>query len=336
MTTAAPSVPFTHLAHLTDDRGVFEHALYAVPRREHGYCVDDAARGVVVLCREPVPAHALRRLLRCYLGLVSSAVDSSGRCHNRMGPDRRWQDEATTGDWWGRAVWALGSAATAAPSHVMRRRALSVFHRAVGARSAHRHAMAFAALGAAAVVRLDPDDTAARAVLHDSVATIGPVGQRPDWPWPEPRLRYGNAALAEALIVAGHAVGDAAALDRGLCMLNLLLRTEVRDGHLSVTPVGGRGPSDAVPGFDQQPIEVAALVDACASAYRVTSDPAWLDTVRLGWLWFLGANDSGAVMFDPETGGGYDGLEAGGRNANQGAESTLAMLSTAQQARRLL
>jgi hypothetical protein len=40
-------------------------------------------------------------------------------------------------------------------------------------------------------------------------------------------------------------------------------------------------------------------------------------------------------MFDPGTGGGYDGLERHGRNENQGAESTLAMLSTAQQACRI-
>ena len=40
-------------------------------------------------------------------------------------------------------------------------------------------------------------------------------------------------------------------------------------------------------------------------------------------------------MFDPGTGAGYDGLERHGRNLNQGAESTLAMLATAQQALRV-
>jgi hypothetical protein len=40
-------------------------------------------------------------------------------------------------------------------------------------------------------------------------------------------------------------------------------------------------------------------------------------------------------MLDPHTGGGFDGLHRAGRNLNQGAESTLAALSTAQQARRL-
>ncbi len=75
--------------------------------------------------------------------------------------------------------------------------------------------------------------------------------------------------------------------------------------------------------------------DACASAFRITHESRWLTGVNLAWDWFLGDNDSSTLMFDPDTGGGYDGLEQGGCNINQGAESTLAVLSTVQQARRL-
>ena len=46
--------------------------------------------------------------------------------------------------------------------------------------------------------------------------------------------------------------------------------------------------------------------------------------------WFDGLNDVGVAMFDPETGGGFDGLEAAGVNQNQGAESTIAFVSTMQ------
>ena len=46
--------------------------------------------------------------------------------------------------------------------------------------------------------------------------------------------------------------------------------------------------------------------------------------------WFLGDNDAGTPLYDPVTGGGYDGLHVDGRNANQGAESTLAMIATLQ------
>jgi hypothetical protein len=40
-------------------------------------------------------------------------------------------------------------------------------------------------------------------------------------------------------------------------------------------------------------------------------------------------------MLDEETGGGADGLNPQGRSENQGAESTLALLSTLQHGRRL-
>jgi hypothetical protein len=326
---------FDHLERLTDDRGLFEHALLTVPRREHGYCVDDAARGLVVACREPEPGPG-HRLARCYLAFVLDALDPTGACHNRMSADGQWHDEAAVGDWWGRALWGLGVAAARARTPGMRARALGGFRVAAQCRSPHVRPMAFAALGAAELLGNRPDELAARRLLTDMLAAIGePAGDDSLWPWPEQRLSYGNASIAEALIVAGEALPDESALDRGLGLLEFLLRTETRDGHLSVTPVGGRGRDDAGPGYDQQPIEVAALADACASAFRITRQSSWLTGVRMAWDWFLGDNDSGTPMFDPRTGGGYDGLERHGRNLNQGAESTLAMLATAQQARRI-
>ena len=40
-------------------------------------------------------------------------------------------------------------------------------------------------------------------------------------------------------------------------------------------------------------------------------------------------------MWDPGSGGGYDGLHPWGPNLNQGAESTLALVSVLQLARRV-
>jgi hypothetical protein len=327
---------FDHLERLTDDRGLFEHALRTDPRPEHGYCVDDVARGLVVVCRQPEPGPTVRRLARCYLTFVLDAIDPTGACHNRMAVDGQWRDEAAVGDWWGRALWGLGVAATSAHTPGMRARALCGFRIAAQCRSPHVRSMAFAALGAAELLSQRPDELAARALLVDTLTVIGrPRVDDPAWPWPEARLGYANASIAEALIVAGDALPDESALNRGLQLLEFLLRTETRDGHLSVTPVGGRGPDDAGPGYDQQPIEVSALAAACGSAFRITKQSSWLTGVSLAWDWFGGDNDSATPMFDPRTGGGYDGLERDGRNLNQGAESTLAMLATAQQARRL-
>jgi hypothetical protein len=337
MTTAKtkPTPVFDHLDVLSDERGLFEHALHSTPRPEHGYCVDDAARGLVVVCRESIPTPVLERLERCYLEFVLTALEPDGSCHNRMDADGAWSDDAALGDWWGRALWGLGVATSSASTAGLRARALTGFRIAAPQRSPHIRAMAFAALGAAEVRKVQPEERCAQQLLADAAHAICPTDLDPTWPWPEPRLSYGNGTLVEAMIVAGASLGSSQILHRGLAMLAFLLRVETRDGHLSVTPVGGRGPHDLGPGYDQQPIEAAAVADACASAYRVTQDPRWLRGIRLAWDWFLGDNDSATAMFDAHTGGGFDGLEPSGHNLNQGAESTLAMLSTAQQARRI-
>jgi hypothetical protein len=328
-----PMPVFDHLLRLTDDRGLFEHAELSVPRRDHGYCVDDVARALVVVCRESSADFTVRQLERRYLDFVLDGVQPDGTCHNRMDADGVWLDEPGTGDWWGRALWGLGVAGAHAHSTRGRLRALEGFRVAARQRSKHNRAMSYAALGAAEVLRVEPAERSAHDVLRAAIDCIGPIGADPHWPWPEPRLRYANGTVAQALIVAGVALDDTAAFEGGLFLLNFLLKTETRHGSLSVTPVGGRGRGEVAPRFDQQPIEIAALADACVSAYQATDDPRWLAGVRVAWNWFLGHNDAATPMFDSTTGAGYDGLEAAGRNSNQGAESTLAVLSTAQHAR---
>src|ERR1700745_3177733 len=48
-----PDPPFRHLIRITDHIGLLEYAEGIVPRHEGGYCVDDAAGGLMILCREP-------------------------------------------------------------------------------------------------------------------------------------------------------------------------------------------------------------------------------------------------------------------------------------------
>ena len=192
--------------------------------------------------------------------------------------------------------------------------------------------MTFAALGAAEVVAVDPHHVGARRLLEGLLDMVGPVSSGA-WGWPEPQLRYANAALAEAVIAAGALLGRDEDLDKGLDMLGWLLALETRGTHLSITGVAGRSPGDRSVQFDQQPIEVAALADACWRASRVSDDSRWPRGIEMAAAWFMGDNDIGVVMFDAASGGGYDGLMRGGVNLNQGAESTLAFIATMQRAR---
>ncbi|MET8150486.1 glycosyltransferase [Actinoplanes sp. NPDC049668] len=328
----APS--FAHLRRLTDDTGLLEHARHAVARRAHGYCTDDVARGLVVTSREAEPSPAVQRLAEVYLSFLTHAQHDSGAFHNRLGYDRRWTDEPGLGDWWGRALWGLGTAAARSTAPWIRREAMVAFNLGAARRSPAPHAMAFAGLGAAEVLRREPGNATAAALLADAAKAVGWPASDPEWSWPGPHLSYASAALAEVVIAAGRFQQDVALLAAGLRMLAWLRDSQLVDGRLSVLPAAGWRRGEPRQRYDQQPIEVAALADACATAAAATGDDGWHDGVRQAIGWFLGDNDRGAVMWDPATGGAYDGLTPLGPNLNQGAESTLALIATFQHAQR--
>jgi hypothetical protein len=331
---AVPAPRFEHLVHMTTAVGIFGHALHAQPRPEHGYCLDDVSRALVVAVRQPRATPTLRGVVRTYLAFVEQAQDETGAFMNRRSTDGAWAGSPTTDDHWGRALWSLGTTAGLARGHVATR-ALVVAERAMLTRSHLPRAMAYAALGAVEVLRAHPGHPAATHLLEDARQLLGnrpSVDQR--WRWPEPRLTYANAVLPESLIAIGEDLDDQALVDEGLAQLTWLLDLQTRDGHISVIPAAGWAPPEPLPGFDQQPIEVTALAEAAWRAYQATRDPAWLNVVDLCASWFLGNNDVGLRLYDHSTGGCADGLHADRINRNQGAESTVAALSTLQLARR--
>ena len=78
-TMTCPAVSFRHLQRLTDRVGLVECAEGIVPQREHGYCVDDAARGLALVCREPSPPEELVTLARRYLYFLAQAQSPDGQ-----------------------------------------------------------------------------------------------------------------------------------------------------------------------------------------------------------------------------------------------------------------
>lgn len=333
-----------HLLTLADSRGILEHANGTVPRLAHGYCTDDNARLLIFAVRDGGASRGTEMLAHLAMRFVQDSQVPDGAVRNRMSFTRQWVDEPSTNDCWGRAVWALGTAAARSNDALLRHRGLNGFERSTRLNSAWLRSRCFAALGAAEILGRDPHHPIARRVLGDAADRIPTLPQSRavgsaenresnsvSWLWPERRLTYANAVIPEVLIAAGTLLGEKRHLQRGLELLDWLVRTESNDGHLSVTSHVGRGPTDTGPQFDQQPIEVAAIADATHRAWLATDDPRWLDNFESCRSWFCGHNDVGVEMFDRASSGGYDGLTPTGPNLNQGAESTLAMLSTLQE-----
>lgn len=324
-----PAPRFDHLIHLTHAFGVWEHADVTTPRVAHGFCTDDNARALIVMGRDDSATSVLDDLAATYLGFVLDARMESGGFHNRRGPDGTWLDGRGSDDSQGRALWALGVTANRGRQPWMREAALAAFDASGAFESVHLRANAFALLGAVEVLVVAPGHTAASELLRRCAAPIAILaGSRV--PWVEPRLTYDNARLPEALLAAGDALGDTRWIRIGLRLLTWLTEVESKGDHFSFVAHDGWEIGDRRREFDQQPVEAAAMADACHRAWNITGDPAWRSRSIASAQWLIGRNDTRRVLYDEATGGSCDGLTHGGVNENQGAESTLAGLAALQ------
>ncbi len=333
---AIPDVSIAHLRRLTDDTGILQHAVYAVPNRHHGYCTDDNSRALVaaLMLYDLTKDDLALNLADYYLSFIHHAFNpEQNRFRNFMSYDRRWLEEIGSEDVHGRTVWALGSAAMLAPNDAILSMAIRMLHESIPALETLQapRAWAFALIGLHAYLTRFPGDTPARRIrllLADRLMAKFQSSASPNWPWCEDVLTYDNAKLPHALILVGKETDNRLMLDQGLHSLEWLVNLQIlENGRVSL--IGNRGwlsRSGKRARFDQQPVEAMALVEACAQAYRVTNDEVWFDRARTFLDWFTGNNDTGASLYDHQTGGCRDGLSADGPNLNQGAESTLAWL----------
>ncbi len=147
------------------------------------------------------------------------------------------------------------------------------------------------------------------------------------WQWFEDELTYDNAVLPHALYTAALTTGDERYLQIAEKTSEFLL-DKIFDGErFSFIGCKGwykRGGQRAV--FDQQPVEVASTVMMLRAAFEATGNTDFLKSQKKAFDWFLGENDLHIPVYDFRTKGCSDGLEPGGVNLNQGAESMVSFL----------
>lgn len=319
---------------MTDGTGILQHAIHSVPDRRHGYCIDDNARALILMCRMAgAPAEDRDRLITLYAAFVQHAWNPDLRCfRNFMHFDRSWCEDQGSEDSNGRALWSLGVAARDAGFQKHQAWASALFDStaSVAFTLGSPRAQAFAILGAAAMLEAHPGHRVSSEILRQSGGALGRLLERvrrPDWPWFETVLAYDNARLPEAMIRAGRALHDGAMLSAGLETLHWILEQQTApEGWFRAIGTESFGQILAPPSpFDQQPLEAQAVIDACAAAYEATEDAIWLAHARRAYRWYLGGNDLSLPLATFQDGGCYDGLMPTGLNRNQGAESILAL-----------
>ena len=331
-TVEVPEPSLAHLRKLTDDTGLYEHAKFTVPNREHGYCTDDNARAVIAMTKyyAQYPELQAFELFDIYLSFVLHSQNSDGSVRNFMNFDRTWVRNEPVNDALGRVLWALGTVMARPPSPSYLPIIKDSFDKSVRqVENQYPRGMAYSILGMSDYLKQFPgasDIKRQLAIAADELTALYEKNSYPDWQWFEDTLTYDNAILPYALFVAGLIFGDKY-LKVASKTCEFLLENTFNGDHFSFVGCKGwykRGGAKAA--FDQQPIEATSTVMMLRAAYDATGDSRFLTLQRKAFDWFLGENDLHVPLYDFRTKGCNDGLMPGGINLNQGAESTLSFL----------
>ncbi len=319
---------------MSDATGMLQHAIFSVPDRNHGYCLDDNCRALMLMHQMPdIDPELADQWTTTYAAFVQHAWNPDiGRFRNFMRFDRSWCESEGSEDSCGRALWSLGVTVRDGLFAKHRDWASQLFDTAISGMATLEapRAQAFAMLGAAAIIDARPGHAAARSLLEDfgtHLMALVDEARRPDWAWFETVLAYDNARLPQALIVAGRALDRDDFIRCGLETLAWIVAQQTApEGHFR--PVGsesfGRPYAAPLP-FDQQPLEAQATIEAAAVALGVDPDGPWLSIAENAYRWYLGQNDLAMPLADKAHAACFDGLTPVGVNRNQGAESLLAL-----------
>jgi glycosyltransferase involved in cell wall biosynthesis len=328
-----PEINLSHLTRMTDNFGIFHFAKYSKPEKRYGYSLDDNARALVVCAKyfKLNPKPEIENLLNIFLKFIKFTQRPSGTFANIVSYQKQ-KDATTDEDVQGRAIWALGYAAsqTLLPEKVrleaerMLKKALPHALKIISPR-----AVAFTLSGLYFYLKQNPDKklTGEFIKLADHQLNHYKNVASEDWHWFEDQLTYSNSKLPESLIYAYDLIGDKKYLEVAKKTVNFLDQITFEKDYYS--PIGQNGwyfRQKKRSYFDQQPEDTASTVETKVTAYKVTKDKKHLKDAYTAFQWFLGKNHLGQMVYDEVTGGCCDGVGQYAINLNQGAESTISYL----------
>lgn len=268
-----------------------------------------------------------------YIGFLAYTQRETGKWRNFVGYTREFLEEEGSEDSFGRAVHACSFAARTRAHGGIARLANQLLERALPWVSSLRapRAMAFCIAGLAELHYEHPDPKiySLMCTLADSLVELyrSASDAKKKWHWFEDRLTYCNAAFSKAFFLAYMASEKHIYLKIARESLDFLSSAMFKGGKLKVIGNHGWWLKGARPAeFDEQPVDAGLMVEAFLAGYSATEDSSYYSQAIDAFAWFLGRNSIGVHLYDPGTGGCFDGITPDGANLNQGAESLLAYM----------
>lgn len=338
MNYVIPEVKLDHIEKMTTDIGIIQFSKINQPDYSSGYTLDDNARALIALCMHfelTGEADDLQPIMT-YLNYIKLCIQPGGNFLNYMDINEEFtpqNQETNLDDANGRTIWALGfiiSKKSILPDEMVST-ALAIFEQTMPhIETIHStRALAFIIKGLyyynsvvkTSNIKVLTERLADRLVnmyLHESTK---------NWEWFESYLTYANSILPEAMLCASEVTGKKHFEGIAVESFDFLLNNIFNENGIEVISNKSRFYRGKVaPKFGEQPIDVAYTIMTLSLFYDRFTKKEYLDKMIHAFNWFLGENRLNQIVYNPCTGGCYDGLEEHNVNLNQGAESTISYL----------
>lgn len=333
-----PEVNLDHIKKLTNKVGMIQFARINKPDIRTGYTIDDNARALVALIMHYKQTKEADDLIyiKIYLDFIVSCQQQDGTFLNYVdlnGDFTNQNQEVNLEDSNGRTIWALGfllsesdlfPAGFSVIAEQTLRLALPGVHSMYSPRG-----IAFVVKGLYYfhIYRTSEAVSTLLITLAERLLAIYRHEGELGWEWFESYLTYGNSILPEAMLCAYKLTGNPIYKETAQATFAFLLNQTFTEKDIKViSNQGWLQKGEKAAAFGEQPIDVAYTILALDNFYIAFKDPEYLNKMHIAFNWFLGNNHLNQIIYNPCTGGCYDGLEQERVNLNQGAESTVTYL----------
>lgn len=333
-----PAINLDHLREMTTHDGMIQFSKINEPDINSGFTLDDNARALIAACMylNQTGDRSIIHTIEIYISFIEFCQQSGGNFLNYVDKEMRFtaqNEETNLDDANGRAIWALGytqTVRTLLPNELILQ-VEKIYNQAIHhiETVTSTRAMAFAIKGLYYdyTSTMRPIDKTIIAKLAFRIEQMYQHESSTNWEWFESYLTYANSILPESMLYAWLLTGDKIYKDISINSLNFLIGQIFNDKGIEVISNKNWLQKGEEQGqFGEQPIDVSYTVMTLNLFYDVFKEDEYHLKMNVAFNWFLGRNRLHQIIYNPCTGGCYDGLEETHVNLNQGAESTVSYL----------
>ena len=333
-----PPIKLNHLKQMTTDTGIIQFSKINQPDINSGYTLDDNARALVAICMYFKLTGDIRIIdnIQLYLNFIKLCSQQDGGFLNYIDENLNFTDQNSAtnlDDSNGRAVWALGyliSLADILPVEIISKAETILEKSILRISTVHStRAMAFAIKGLyyCSTVKKSSENDILLITFANRLVQMYKHEAAQNWEWFEGYLTYANSIIPEAMLYAWLISGENIYKDIAISSLDFLLSQTFNENGIEViSNKHWLQKGQEAERFGEQPIDVAYTIMTLSKYYDVLKDTDYKLKMETAFNWFLGNNRLYQIIYNPCTGGCYDGLEETHVNLNQGAESTVSYL----------